>query len=163
MVVKSVGRAQESRQQSISRLLAVMLLGALGRAGYTERNMAYSDDAPPTDKALIKKAARSPKATTRELSRAEPVAESKLLPYLPGQSMSDEALRLVLSDGELEEQIQIVSHLLAYAPWDDIWDFVERDQVRALFDRLELPPSLRRAWARNLDIDLAALAADSSS
>ena len=41
-----------------------------------------------------------------------------------------------------------ISNLLRYAQWEDIWQFVSRDEVRRLLPELDLPENLRQAWAR---------------
>lgn len=79
---------------------------------------------------------------------------TEVLDFFPDREMTTSGLRRLLQDGALAERAWAVSHLLQFAAWDDIWTFVSRDEVRALFPMLELPPGLRRAWARLLQIDL---------
>ncbi|MEM6796169.1 MAG: hypothetical protein AAF725_19505 [Acidobacteriota bacterium] len=73
--------------------------------------------------------------------------------YMPCGTLRDEEARQALDTGSESEKAAVVSNLLSYALWDDIWARVERDQVVKLFPALELPDSLRRAWARTLGID----------
>jgi hypothetical protein len=56
--------------------------------------------------------------------------------------------------GEPEERAMVISRLLRYAEWDDIWSYVSRDEVREIFAALDLPDSLRAAWARMLKIEV---------
>jgi len=72
--------------------------------------------------------------------------------FFPDRPVSDEQARRML-EGSPEERAEVISHLLRYAEWDDIWSFVSRDEVREIFTALELPPSLRTAWARMLKIE----------
>ncbi len=55
--------------------------------------------------------------------------------------------------GPETERAWAISHMLRYAQWDDIWLYVTRDQVRQIFPSLELPETLRQAWARMLKIE----------
>ena len=58
----------------------------------------------------------------------------------------------MLLEGSVEEKADVISHLLRYADWEDIWTYVSRDEVRDIFTTLDLPDSLRAAWARMLKI-----------
>lgn len=80
-------------------------------------------------------------------AKAEPA-----LYFFPDAEVSETRVREILAGGSEEERAWVISHLLRFAQWDDIWTYVDRDQVRAIFDRLELPDNLRTAWARMLKI-----------
>ncbi len=43
--------------------------------------------------------------------------------------------------------------MLRFAQWDDIWAYVDRDDVREIFPSLDLPDNLRQAWARMLKVE----------
>ena len=73
--------------------------------------------------------------------------------FLPDSPMTAEQLKRLLRDGSRERRAWAVSHLLRYADWDDIWTYVDRDEVRELFTDLDLPEGLRVAWARMLRIE----------
>lgn len=73
--------------------------------------------------------------------------------FFPEQTVTAAELRRLLATGSAERRAWAISHLLRYAEWDDIWAFVDRDSVRELFAQLDLPPSLRTAWARMLRIE----------
>ncbi|MEO7793491.1 MAG: hypothetical protein ABIV06_01860 [Thermoanaerobaculia bacterium] len=75
--------------------------------------------------------------------------------FFPGEPVSTEDLRRLLSEGTPGRQAWAISHLLRYADWEDIWSFTSREQVRGLFGELDLPPSLRTAWARILKVEPA--------
>ena len=77
--------------------------------------------------------------------------------FFPDEEIGAEAVREILAGDDEERRIWVVSHLLRYAQWDDIWEFVSRDEVRELFPRLDLPDNLRTAWARMLKIEVPAL------
>ena len=73
--------------------------------------------------------------------------------FFPDEEISTDAVREILAGDDEGRRAWVVSHLLRYAQWDDIWDFVSRDEVRALFPQLDLPENLRAAWARMLKIE----------
>ena len=70
--------------------------------------------------------------------------------------MTTEELDVMLHGESREERCYAVSCMLRYAQWEDIWDYVSRDEVRDLFEDLDLPDSLRAAWARMLKIETVA-------
>lgn len=72
--------------------------------------------------------------------------------FFPDRPVSEEQAQRML-DGSIEERAEVISHLLRYAEWDDIWRYTSRDEVRKIFSTLELPDSLRVAWARMLKIE----------
>lgn len=74
--------------------------------------------------------------------------------FFPEDDVSEDRVRRILADGTPEERAWVVSHLLRFAQWDDIWEYVERETVREIFPALELPESLRSAWARMLKIEV---------
>lgn len=73
--------------------------------------------------------------------------------FFPGQKVAAEEVRHLLRQGTIEQRAWVVSHLLRYAQWDDIWTYVSREEVREIFPALELPENLRSAWARMLKIE----------
>ncbi|RMH16108.1 MAG: hypothetical protein D6696_18985 [Acidobacteria bacterium] len=73
--------------------------------------------------------------------------------FFPDQVVSEDEVREILRSGSPERRAWVVSHLLRFAQWDDIWNYVDRDEVRAIFDRVEMPDKLRAAWARMLKIE----------
>lgn len=86
-------------------------------------------------------------------SAAESRDADRPLYFFPEQEVGERELRRVLSEGTAEERAWAVSHLLRYAQWEDIWTYVNRDEVREIFPDLDLPENLRAAWARMLKIE----------
>lgn len=82
-------------------------------------------------------------------------ARGEKLYFFPDQPVNAEELRQLLRDGTAERRAWAISHLLRYADWEDIWIYTTRDQVREHFSDLDLPPSLRAAWGRNLKVEAA--------
>ena len=83
----------------------------------------------------------------------EPIQRTKPLYFFPDQTVTEEELRRLLSHGSPAERAWVVSHLLRYAQWDDIWCYVSREEVRDVFPTLDLPENLRQAWARMLKVE----------
>ncbi len=73
--------------------------------------------------------------------------------FFPDEAIGADAVREILAGDDDERRAWAVSHLLRYAQWDDIWEFVSRDEVRELFPRLDLPDNLRAAWGRMLKVE----------
>jgi hypothetical protein len=73
--------------------------------------------------------------------------------FFPDRPVTEEEARRMLA-GPADGRAIVVSHLLRYAEWDDIWRYVSRDEVREIFAALDLPDSLRAAWARMLKIEV---------
>jgi len=78
---------------------------------------------------------------------------SEPLYFFPDEDVTAERLRRVLDEGTDAERAWAISHLLRYAQWDDIWSYVSRDEVREVFDELDLPDNLRQAWGRMLKVE----------
>lgn len=85
----------------------------------------------------------------------EPIQRTQQLYFFPDQTVSEEEARRLLRQGSAAERAWVVSHLLRYAQWDDIWLYVSRDEVREMFPTLDLPENLRHAWARMLKVEAA--------
>jgi hypothetical protein len=73
--------------------------------------------------------------------------------FFPDQKVTAEEARNFLRNGTVEQRAWVISHLLRYAQWDDIWTFVSREEVKEIFPDLELPENLRNAWGRMLKIE----------
>jgi hypothetical protein len=78
---------------------------------------------------------------------------TEFLYFFPDQEITEEALRSTMNQGSHEEKAWAVSHLLRYAQWEDIWEYVSREEVREMFPTLDLPDNLRQAWARMLKVE----------
>ena len=80
----------------------------------------------------------------RTLSTSFPIRRS------PSRNSSTSSIR-----APPEQRAWVISHLLRYAQWDDIWTYVTRDEVKEIFPTLDLPENLRNAWGRMLKIEAA--------
>jgi hypothetical protein len=77
----------------------------------------------------------------------------EFLYFFPDQRVTADEARHLLRHGTPAQRAWVVSHLLRYAVWDDIWTYVSRDDVREIFPELDLPESLRNAWGRMLKVE----------
>ena len=73
--------------------------------------------------------------------------------FFPTERVSEEEARRFLSQGPPAKRLWVISCLLRYAQWNDIWTYISREEVRECFPELDLPPNLRTAWARMLKIE----------
>ncbi len=87
------------------------------------------------------------------MSDSDPKPDAQPLYFFPDRPVTEAEAKRMLADGSAVERAEVMSHLLRYADWEDIWRFVSRDEVRESFADLDLPESLRRAWARMLKIE----------
>lgn len=78
---------------------------------------------------------------------------SEFLYFFPEDRITAEQLREILQADDEARRAWAISHLLRYAQWDDIWEYVSREEVREAFGRLDLPAALRLAWARLLKVE----------
>ncbi len=78
---------------------------------------------------------------------------SETLYFFPDQPVTAEEVRRILRQGSAEQRAWVISHLLRYAQWDDIWTYTSREEVKEIFNDLDLPENLRNAWARMLKIE----------
>jgi hypothetical protein len=78
---------------------------------------------------------------------------SDSLYFFPETRVTADELRQILRQGTAQRRAWAISHMLRYAQWDDIWNYVTRDEVKELFADLDLPENLRHAWARMLKIE----------
>ncbi|MEM6456832.1 MAG: hypothetical protein AAF772_17205 [Acidobacteriota bacterium] len=97
---------------------------------------------------------RPPHDAADQPSSASSDAQDELY-FFPEQTVSEAHARQLLETGSAEERAWVISHLLRYAQWDDIWRYVSREDVREHFPALDLPDSLRTAWARMLKVEVA--------
>ena len=83
----------------------------------------------------------------------EPSTKAEFLYFFPEAEVTRAEVESILAEGSAEKKAWVVSNLLRYAQWDDIWEFVSRDEVRRIFTTLDLPENLRQAWGRMLKIE----------
>jgi len=66
--------------------------------------------------------------------------------------ISDEEIRRILRDGTPSEKAWVISRILEYAKWDDIWRYLTLADIRDNFANLRFRrPQDRELWAYALD------------
>jgi hypothetical protein len=66
--------------------------------------------------------------------------------------LSDEEIRYILRDGTPSEKARVISRILEYAKWDDIWRYLTLADIRDNFANLHFRrPQDRELWAYALD------------
>ena len=78
----------------------------------------------------------------------------EFLYFFPDKNVTEAEAVHLLRHGTHEQRAWVISHLLRYAQWDDIWTFTSREEVREIFGELDLPENLRTAWARMLKVEV---------
>jgi hypothetical protein len=83
----------------------------------------------------------------------EGAGRPEFLYFFPDQKVTADEVRHLLRQGTGEQRAWVISHLLRYAQWDDIWTYVSREEVKEVFPTLDLPENLRQAWGRMLKVE----------
>lgn len=66
--------------------------------------------------------------------------------------ISDEEIRRILCDGIPSEKVWVISRILEYAKWSDIWRYLTLADIRNNFANLHFrQPQDRELWAYALD------------
>jgi hypothetical protein len=94
--------------------------------------------------------------STRDVGRnRDDDRDRDALYFFPDRRVTGEDLRRILAEGSRAARAEAISCLLRYAEWSHIWRFVTREEVREIFPDLDLPETLRQAWARMLKLELS--------
>jgi hypothetical protein len=59
--------------------------------------------------------------------------------------------RILRGDNEVEKA-WLITRILEYAKWEDIWRYLTVDDVRENFERLRMKPYQRDLWAYALEV-----------
>ena len=66
--------------------------------------------------------------------------------------LSEQDIRRIVRQGEPAEKAWVISRMLQYARWDDIWRYLTVADIRDSFERLSFRrPQDRELWAYALD------------
>ena len=52
----------------------------------------------------------------------------------------------ILKNKEHARYFWLITRILEYARWDDIWRYLSIDQIKEILPRLKLRPSLKKCW-----------------
>ena len=77
---------------------------------------------------------------------------SQRLYFFWDYDLSDEEVRHILRSGSLAEKAWVITRILEYAKWDDIWRYLTLADIRQNFEHLRFRrPQDRELWAYALD------------
>ena len=85
---------------------------------------------------------------------SEQVASASPRPYFFWDyDITEEQVRHILQSGDETEKAWIITRILEYARWEDIWRYLTVDDVRQNFERLRFRwPQVRDLWAYALEV-----------
>ena len=66
--------------------------------------------------------------------------------------ITEDEIREILRSGDEAEKAWVITRILEYARWEDIWKYLTVDDIRENFDRLGLKPYFKELWAYALSI-----------
>ncbi len=74
-------------------------------------------------------------------------------PYLLWDyALSEEQVHAIMSGDNEVEKAWLITRILEYARWDDIWHYLTVNDVRENFSRLRMKPYQRDLWAFALEV-----------
>ena len=77
---------------------------------------------------------------------------SQRLYFFWDYDISDEGVRHILRSGSLAEKAWVITRILEYAKWDDIWRYLTLADIRQNFEHLRFRrPQDRELWAFALE------------
>jgi hypothetical protein len=67
--------------------------------------------------------------------------------------LTEEQVRGILRSGDETEKAWVITRILEYARWEDIWRYLTVDDIRQNFERLRFRwPQVRDLWAYALKV-----------
>ena len=65
-----------------------------------------------------------------------------------------QSLALICTSGQDDEprKIWVMSRILEYARFDDVWRYITPPDLRQYFQRLHLRPQVREVWAHAIEV-----------
>ena len=66
--------------------------------------------------------------------------------------ITEEEIRDILRGDNQVEKAWVITRILEYARWEDIWRYLTVDDVRESFEQLGLKPYLRDLWASAIEV-----------
>ena len=79
--------------------------------------------------------------------------ERKRVYFFWDYDLTEEDVRAILRGDNETEKIWVMSRILNYALWDDIWNYIGLKDVREYFDRVWWRvPEIKEAWGHALKV-----------
>jgi hypothetical protein len=66
--------------------------------------------------------------------------------------ITEEEVREILRGDDEPRKVWVMSRILEYARFDDVWRYVTPSDLRQYFERLHLRPQVREVWARAIEV-----------
>jgi len=66
--------------------------------------------------------------------------------------ITEEEVREILRGDDEPRKVWVMSRILEYARFDDVWCYVTPSDLRQYFERLHLRPQVREVWARAIEV-----------
>jgi hypothetical protein len=83
----------------------------------------------------------------------EQTAAKKRIYFFWDYDLDEEEVWAILRGDDENEKIWIISRIVQYAQWDDIWRYLKLEDIKKYFDRLYWrTPYLKELWAYALKV-----------
>jgi hypothetical protein len=66
--------------------------------------------------------------------------------------ITEEEVREILRGDDEPRKVWVMSRILEYARFDDVWRYITPPDLRQYFQRLHLRPQVREVWARAIEV-----------
>lgn len=86
------------------------------------------------------------------MSEHDTHAQKKRPYFLWDYDLTEEQVRAILRSDDEVEKAWLITRILEYAKWEDIWRYLSVDDVRESFDRLRMKPYHKDLWAFALKV-----------
>lgn len=72
--------------------------------------------------------------------------------FLWDYSLSEEDVRRILREGDETSRLWLIARILESAKYEDVWKYLDLEDVVSVFSKLRLKPAVRNAWQRALKV-----------
>ncbi len=81
------------------------------------------------------------------------VVKKKRVYFFWDYDLDEEDVRAILRGDDEYEKVWVISRIIQYAQWDDIWKYLKLDDVKTYFDRNQWrTPELKELWSWALSV-----------
>ncbi|PIU91649.1 MAG: hypothetical protein COZ06_10220 [Armatimonadetes bacterium CG_4_10_14_3_um_filter_66_18] len=79
-------------------------------------------------------------------------AEQQRPSFLWDYNLSVADVQHTLASGSEAERRWLTERILLHAPWDEIWEYLTPQSIRAVLPALKLPAPIKGTWKRALEL-----------
>lgn len=90
---------------------------------------------------------RDGRRTTAPAGGDERSLDSPARYAFPDQEITQAEIRELLANGSRKQRAQMITNLVCFVSWHELWTLVSTEEVREIFPHLTLSPALEKAWA----------------